>query len=211
MHGLWMYGSNMRKVAGGALNFLGNFMIGNLKPSLIPAKSLWPYLNPIISLSLSLSLIPVISPCSQSQGRKRFPVNRIVVRKHSPPETFPANFSGELSGDGFFYTARSAWRRSPICPKAPEPETHPRAAHARFSGRRLHLTRRRVRAREPLSGDALPPPGSPDADQPPFLPACAIRALHVPLLGFFCFRGPSNQIFRRPPAIFSQLQSLHVP
>ena len=31
MHGLWMYGSNMRKVAGGALNFLGNFMIGNLK------------------------------------------------------------------------------------------------------------------------------------------------------------------------------------
>ncbi|RVX22922.1 DNA-directed RNA polymerase III subunit 1 [Vitis vinifera] len=132
-----------------------------------------------IRSSLSLSLIPVISPCSQSQGRKRFPVSRIVVRKHSPPATFPANFSG----DGFFYTARSAWRRSPICPKAPEPETHPRAAHARFSGRRLHLTRRRVRAREPLSGDALPPPGSPDADQPPFLPACAIRALHVPLLG----------------------------
>ncbi|RVW40619.1 hypothetical protein CK203_079174 [Vitis vinifera] len=38
-------------------------------------------------------------------------------------------------------------------------------------------------AREPLSGDALPPPGSPDADQPPFLPVSAIRALHVPLLG----------------------------
>ncbi|RVX15741.1 hypothetical protein CK203_005486 [Vitis vinifera] len=149
-------------------------------------------------LSLSLSLIPVISPCSQSQGRKRFPDSRIVVRKHSPPATFPANFPATV----FFYTARSAWRRSPICPKAPEPETHPRAAHARFSGRRLHLTRRRVRAREPLSGDALPPPGSPDADQPPFLPVCAIRALHVPLLGFFCFRGPSDQIFRRPPAIF---------
>ncbi|RVX20446.1 Retrovirus-related Pol polyprotein from transposon RE1 [Vitis vinifera] len=49
-------------------------------PSLIPAKSLWPYLNPII-LSLSLSLIPFISPCSQSQGRKRFPDSRIVVRK----------------------------------------------------------------------------------------------------------------------------------
>ncbi|RVW85210.1 hypothetical protein CK203_046578 [Vitis vinifera] len=180
------------------------------KPSLIPAKSFWPYLNPIISLSLSL--IPAISPCSQSQGRKHFPVSRIVVRKHSPPATFPTNFSGELSGDGFFfYTARSAWRRSPICPRAPEPETHPRAAHARFSGRRLHLTRRRVRAREPLSGDALPPPGSPDADQPPFLPVCAIRALHVPLLGFFCFRGPSDQIFRRPSANFSQLQSLHVP
>ncbi|RVX01268.1 Retrovirus-related Pol polyprotein from transposon TNT 1-94 [Vitis vinifera] len=158
-------------------------------------------------LSLSLSLIPVISPCSQSQGRKRFPDSRIVVRKHSPRATFPANFPATV----FFYTTRSAWRRSPICPKAPELETHPRAAHARFSGRRLHLTRRRVRAREPLSGDALPPPGSPDADQPPFLPVCAIRALHVPLLGFFCFRGPSDQIFRRPPAIFSQLQSLHVP
>ena len=68
------------------------------RPSLIPAKSFWPYLNPIISLSL----IPAISPCSQSQGRKHFPVSRIVVRKHSPPATFPANFSGELSGDGFF-------------------------------------------------------------------------------------------------------------
>ncbi|RVW34517.1 Copia protein [Vitis vinifera] len=134
-------------------------------------------------LSLSLSL-------SFRSSVPALPVSRIVVRKHSPPATFPANFPATV----FFYTARSAWRRSPICPKAPEPETHPRAAHARFSGRRLHLTRRRVRAREPLSGDALPPPGSPDADQPPFLPVCAIRALHVPLLGFFCFRGPSDQI-----------------
>ena len=73
---------------------------------------------------------------------------------------FPANFPATV----FFYTARSAWRRSPICPKAPEPETHPRAAHARFSGRRLHLTCRRVRAHEPLSGDAFPLPASPDAD-----------------------------------------------
>ena len=102
---------------------------------------------------------------------------------------FPANFPAAI----FFYTARSAWRRSPICPKAPEPETHPRAVHARFSG------------------DALPPPSSPDADQPPFLPIFAIRALHVPLLGFFCFRGPFDQFFRRPPAIFSQPQSLHAP
>ncbi|RVW85251.1 Retrovirus-related Pol polyprotein from transposon RE2 [Vitis vinifera] len=57
-------------------------------------------------------------------------------------------------------------------------------------------------AREPLSGDALPPPGSPDADQPPFLPVFAIRALHVPLLGFFCLRGPSDQFFRRPRLFF---------
>ena len=56
----------------------------------------------LLCLHLSLSLIPAISPCSQSQGRKHFPVSRIVVRKHSPPATFPANFSGELSGDGFF-------------------------------------------------------------------------------------------------------------
>ncbi|RVW47557.1 DNA mismatch repair protein MSH7 [Vitis vinifera] len=166
------------------------------------------------SLSLSLSFRPSV-PVLRAKGENTFQSvessSENTHRRQLFRRTFPANFSGELSGDGFFYTARSAWRRSPICPKAPEPETHPRAAHARFSGRRLHLTRRRVRAREPLSGDALPPPGSPDADQPPFLPVCAIRALHVPLLGFFCFRGPSDQIFRRPSAIFSQLQSLHVP
>ena len=49
-------------------------------------------------LSLWPSLILVISPCSQIQWRKRFSVGRIVVRKHSPPATFPAN----LSGDVFF-------------------------------------------------------------------------------------------------------------
>ena len=69
------------------------------RSSFIPAKSLWPSLNPTISLWLSL--IPVISPCSQSQGRKRFPVSRIVVRKHSPPATFQANFSGELPATVF--------------------------------------------------------------------------------------------------------------
>ena len=130
-------------------------------------------------------------------------------RSNRRQKTFTAgNFSSELSGelprDDFFYTTRSAWRRSPICPKAPKPETHPRAVHARFSGRR-------VRASEPLSGDALPPPSSSDADQPPFLPVFAIRALRVPLLGFFCFRGHFDQFFRRLPVIFSQLQSLHVP
>ena len=61
-------------------------------------------------LSLWPSLIPAISPCSQSQGRKPnsfqfphvinsgndFPDGRIVVRKHSPPANFPANFSGDV-------------------------------------------------------------------------------------------------------------------
>ena len=69
------------------------------RSSFIPAKSLWPSLNPTISLWPFL--IPVISPCSQSQGRKRFPVGRIVVRKHSPPATFPANFSDKLLGEPF--------------------------------------------------------------------------------------------------------------
>ena len=158
------------------------------RPSLIPAKSFWPYLNPIISLSLSLSHSGHQSLFSEPREKT------LSGQSNRRQKTLTAgNFSGELSGDGFFYTARSAWRRSPICPKAPEPETHPRAVHARFSG------------------DALPPPSSPDVDQPPFLPVFAIRALHVPFLGFFCFRGPSDQFFRRPPAIFSQLQSLYVP
>ena len=61
------------------------------RPSFIPAKSLWP------------SLIPVNSPYSQSQGRKRFLIGRIVVRKHSPPTTFPVNFSGELSRRTFLH------------------------------------------------------------------------------------------------------------
>ncbi|RVX11576.1 Copia protein [Vitis vinifera] len=116
---------------------------------------------------------------------------------------FSGELSGELPGDGFFSTPqRPPGGDLQFFPKAPEPE---KTIHARFSGRRLHLTRRRVRVREPLSGDALPPLGSPDANQPPFLPVSAIRALHVPLLGFFCLRGPSDQFFRRLPTIFSQL------
>ncbi|RVW69709.1 hypothetical protein CK203_060610 [Vitis vinifera] len=107
---------------------------------------------------------------SQSQGRKRFPVGRIVVRKHSPPATFPANFSGELSGDGFFLHRKERLEEISNLSQSTGTRNPSTRRHARFSGRRLHLTRRRVRAREPLSGDALPPPGSPDADQPPFLP-----------------------------------------
>ena len=105
---------------------------------------------------------------------------------------FPANFSGELPRDFFpdtDHTRRSAWRRSPTFVKAPGPKDHPRAGHAQFSGRRLHLTRRRVRAREEFFGDAPPPPASPDIDQPPYLLGFPIRALHVPLLGFFVSVG----------------------
>ena len=147
------------------------------RPSFIPAKSLWPSLNPTISLSDHLSFrssVPVVRVKGENAFRSVESSSENIHRR-------------QLFRRTFFYTARSAWRRSPIFPKALEPENHPRAGHARFSG------------------DALPPPSSPDADQPPFLPVSAIQALHVPLLGSFCFRGPSDQIFRRPPAIFSQL------
>ncbi|RVW48959.1 Retrovirus-related Pol polyprotein from transposon RE1 [Vitis vinifera] len=104
-------------------------------------------------LSLWPSLIPVISPCSQSQGRKRFPVGRIVVRKHSPQATFPANFpatvfstlQGAPGGDLQFF------------PKHRSQKTIHAPATRVFPVGGLHLTRRRVRVREPLSGDALPP------------------------------------------------------
>ncbi|RVW96996.1 hypothetical protein CK203_032379 [Vitis vinifera] len=129
------------------------------RPSFIPAKSLWP------------SLIPAISPCSQSQGRKPnsfqfprvinsgkdFPVGRIVVRKHSPPVTFPANFSGDV-----FFPHRkerleeiSNFSQSTGARKPPT-----RRPRAFFQP----ATASHAPAREPLSGDALPPLASPDAD-----------------------------------------------
>ncbi|RVW21682.1 hypothetical protein CK203_099910 [Vitis vinifera] len=142
-----------------------------------------------ISLAISQSTIS-LSGLSHSGHQSLFSeprektlsVGRIVVRKHSPAN-FPANFPATV-----FSTPQGA----PGGDLQFSQSTGTKTIHARFSGRRLHLTRRRVRAREPLSGDALPPPGSPDADQPPFLPVFAIRALHVPLLGFFCFRGPRS-------------------
>ena len=160
------------------------------RPSLIPAKSFWPYLNPIISLSLSL--IPAISPCSQSQGRKHFPVSRIVVRKHSPPATFPANFSGELSGDGFFSTPQGAPGGDlQFVPKHRNQKPIHAPSTRAFSGRRLQLTRRRVRVREPLSSDALPPPSSSDADQPPFLPVLSSEPCTCLFWGSFASVGTS--------------------
>ena len=94
--------------------------------------------------------------------------------------------------------------------KAPEPKAHPRADHAQFSGQRLNLTRRRVRAREAFSGDVPPPPASPNADQPPYIPGSPIRALHVRLLGIFVSVGPPNSLSDEAPATFSPPQSLHV-
>ena len=166
------------------------------RPSFIPAKSLWPSLNPTVSHSGHQSLF--------SEPREK----TLSGRSNRRQKTFTAD---NFSSDGFFYTVRSAWRRSPIFPKAPEPENHPRAGHAQFFGRRLHLTRRRVRAREAFSGDAPPPPASPDADQPPYLPGSPIRALHVPLLGIFVSVSPPNSLSGEAPTTFSPLQSLHVP
>ena len=134
--------------------------------TLIPSGQISLAISHSDHLSLWPSLIPVISPYSQSQGRKRFPVGLIVVRKHSPPATFPANFpatvfstpQGAPGGDLQFVPKHR--NQKPI---------HAPSTRA-FSGRRLQLTRRRVRVREPLSSDALPPPSSSDTDQPPFLP-----------------------------------------
>ena len=68
--------------------------------------------------------------------------------------------------------------RSPTFVKAPEPKDHPRAIFR-------PATESHAPAREDFSGDAPPPPASPDADQPPYIPGSPIRALHVPLLGIF--------------------------
>ncbi|KAL6318088.1 hypothetical protein AAG906_035233 [Vitis piasezkii] len=133
--------------------------------------------------------------------RKRF---RSV---ESSPKTFTVdNFSGELSdelsGDGFFfYTARTAWRRSPIFPKAPEPENHPRAVHAFSAGDESHMRVRRVSHFPRRFLLQLV-----DADQPPFLPVYAIRAPHVLLLGFFCLAA-LRSAFPASSDYFSQLQS----
>ncbi|RVX07328.1 Retrovirus-related Pol polyprotein from transposon RE1 [Vitis vinifera] len=148
--------------------------------TLIPSGQISLAISHSDHLSLWPSLIPVISPYSQSQGRKHFPVGLIVVRKHSPPATFPANFR------------RTFWQRFFFRPAT--------ATH-----------RRRVRAREPLSGDALPPPSSSDTVEPPFLPVLPSEPCTCLFWGSFASVGTSISFFRRPPAIFSQLQSLHVP
>ncbi|RVW89782.1 putative mitochondrial protein [Vitis vinifera] len=65
------------------------------RPSLIPAKSFWPYLNPII---LSLSLF------SGHQSLFSEPREKTLSNQsNSRQKTLTAgNFSGELPGDGFF-------------------------------------------------------------------------------------------------------------
>ncbi|KAL6316301.1 hypothetical protein AAG906_017934 [Vitis piasezkii] len=147
------------------------------RPSLIPPN---PNLS-AISLSLSLSFRSSVHILKAKE--KTLSVGRIIV-ENTHHRNFSANFSANFPAT-FFLHRKERWRRSPICPKAPEPEPI-HAPPTRFpAGDRIS------RARDSL-----------DADHPPFLPVCAIRALHVPLLGFFCFRGPSDQIFRRPPAIF---------
>ncbi|RVX18159.1 Retrovirus-related Pol polyprotein from transposon TNT 1-94 [Vitis vinifera] len=66
-------------------------------------------------------------------------------------------------------------------------------------------------AREAFSGNAPPPPASPDADQPPYILGSPIRALHVPLLGIFVSIGPPNSLSGEAPTTFSPPQSLHMP
>ena len=113
-----------------------------------------------------------------------FPVGRIVVRKHSPSGTFPATSFSDTA-----HTAKSAWRRSPIFPKALEPENHPRAGHTRFSGQRLHLMRRRV-SHFPATRFLLQPRLTPTSHPSYlFLPSEPYTCL---FWGSFASAGPSN-------------------
>ena len=118
----------------------------------------------------------------QSQGRKpnsfQFPrvinsgkpsCDRVSFRSPSPdPKAFRSVESSSknihrrrIFRRSFSDTARSAWRRSPIFPKAPEPENHPWCRPRAFF---RPESASHASAREPLSGDALPPLASPDAD-----------------------------------------------
>ncbi|RVW31838.1 putative ribonuclease H protein [Vitis vinifera] len=106
------------------------------QPSFIPAKSLWPSLNPTISLSGHLSFrpsVPVLRAKGENLILSSFPVSSIPgndfpVRSNRRQKTFTAGeFSSKLFRRRLFPTLRSAWRRSPIFPKSPEPENHPRA------------------------------------------------------------------------------------
>ncbi|RVW86922.1 Retrovirus-related Pol polyprotein from transposon TNT 1-94 [Vitis vinifera] len=149
-------------------------------------------------------------------GRKGTKVTRVSLRSpHFLPEplrttsspsdlhhagnlfrrTFPATSFSDTD-----HTKRSAWRRSPTSSKALEPET----LHAHFS---RPATESHAPARETFSGDAPPPPASPDADQHPYLPGSPIRALHVPLLGIFVSVSPPNSLSGEVPATFSPPQS----
>ncbi|RVW34501.1 Retrovirus-related Pol polyprotein from transposon RE1 [Vitis vinifera] len=103
-----------------------------LRPSFIPAKSLWPSLNPTISLSGHLSFrssVPILRAKGENAFRSVESSSENIHRWQLFPRTFPATvFStpqGPPGGDLQFF------------PKAPEPENHPRAGHARFSNRRV--------------------------------------------------------------------------
>ena len=105
--------------------------------TLIPSGQISLAISHSDHLSLWPSLIPVISPYSQSQGRKRFPVGLIVVRKHSPPATFPANFSG----DGFFSTPQGAPGGDlQFVPKHRNQKPIHAPSTRAFSGRRLRVS-----------------------------------------------------------------------
>ncbi|RVX06279.1 Retrovirus-related Pol polyprotein from transposon RE2 [Vitis vinifera] len=87
---IYVYGGVPNRINKGVQKF---FMVSEpVSETLIPSGQISLAISHSDHLSLWPSLIPVISPYSQSQGRKRFPVGLIIIRKHSPPATFPANF-----------------------------------------------------------------------------------------------------------------------
>ncbi|RVW70458.1 Retrovirus-related Pol polyprotein from transposon RE2 [Vitis vinifera] len=59
-----------------------------------------------------------------------------------------------------------------------------------------------MRVRETFSDDAPPPPASPDADQPPYIPGFSHPSPARTSFGDFCLRRPSKQSFRRSSDYF---------
>ena len=108
------------------------------KPSFIPAKSLWPSLNPTISLSGHLSFRPSV-PVLKAKGEKQNRRQKIFTA---------GDFSGELFRRRLFPTPQGAPGGDlQFFPKDRGQKTIHALATRVFSDQQLHLTCQRVRAR----------------------------------------------------------------
>nr|CAN64661.1 hypothetical protein VITISV_034785 [Vitis vinifera] len=146
------------------------------RPSFIPAKSLWPSLNPTISLSGHLSFRSSV-PVLRAKGENAFQSVKSSSQNIHRRQLFRRQF--------FLHRKERLEEISNFSQSTGAKKPSKRRPRAFFRP-----------AREPLSSDALPPPGSPDADQPPFLPVSSIRALHwsQSVLLFICGKGKDEYL-----------------